>query len=133
MKTIQPVTVWFNGEEQQATVLSAIASGDNLLDSASFSYQLLKQVEPNPMNAGLSGLVSGQLTMTGEAYQNWETNDYAYDWVAQQLNLTIIGPYVPPTTTTTTTTTEAPYTTTTTSSTTTGVPLSTTTTTTTEV
>jgi hypothetical protein len=130
MKTIQPVTVWFNGEEQQATVLSAIASGDNLLDSASFTYQLLKQVEPNPMNAGLSGLVSGQLTMTGEAYQNWETNDYAYEWVAEQLNLTITGPYVPPTTTTTTT--EVPSTTTT-SSTTTGVPLSTTTTTTTEV
>jgi hypothetical protein len=129
MKTIQPVTVWFNGEEQQAIVLSAIASGDNLLDSASFTYQLLKQVEPNPMNAGLSGLVSGQLTMTGEAYQNWETNDYAYEWVAEQLNLTITGPYVPPTTTTTTT--EVPSTTTT-SSTTTGVPLSTTTTTTTE-
>jgi hypothetical protein len=124
MKTIQPVTVWYNGEEQEATVLSAIASSDNLLDSASFTYQLLKQVALNPMNAGLSGLVSGQLTMTGEAYQNWDNNDYAYEWVAGQLNLTITGPYVPPTTTTTTTTTEAPYTTTST----TEAPVSTTTT-----
>lgn len=103
MKTIQPVTVWYNGQEQQATVLAAMANSDNLSTSASFSYQLLMQVEQMPMNNGLIAVVSGGLNMTGEAYQQWETNDYAYDWVAEQLNLTIIGPYVPPTTTTTTT------------------------------
>ena len=96
MKTIEPVTVWFNGEEQQVTVLSAISNGDNLTNSASFSYQLLKQVENSPMYGGIFPLVVGQLTMSGEAYQAWETNDYAYDWIAQQLNLTITGPYVPP-------------------------------------
>jgi hypothetical protein len=96
MKTIQPVTVWFNGEEQEATVLSAFASSDNLLNSASFSYQLLKQQEYSTMNFGLSGLVSGSLSMSGEAYDNWDTNDYAYEWIAQQLNLTITGNYVPP-------------------------------------
>lgn len=124
MKKIQPVTVWFNGAEQQATVLGATANSDNLFNSASFSYQLFKEVEQSPMNGGLLALVSGGLTMTGEVYQNWETNDYAYDWVAAQLNLTIVGPYVP---TTTTTTTKAPITTT---STTTAVPSTTTTSTT---
>ena len=34
--------------------------------------------------------------MTGEVYQAWQTNEYAYDWVAEQLNLTITGDYVPP-------------------------------------
>jgi hypothetical protein len=109
MKTIQPVSVWFSGVEKQATVLSAYASGDNLVNAASFSYQLLSET----ISSGLEQVVSGSLSMTGEAYQNWETNDYAYEWVAQQLNLTITGPYVPPTTTTTTTT-EAPVSTTTT-------------------
>jgi hypothetical protein len=98
MKTIQPVSVWFNGAEQEATVLSAIASNDNLLNSASFSYQLLKDTGYDPATgSGLLGLVSGYLTMTGEAYDNWETNDYAYEWIAAQLNLVITGEYVPPT------------------------------------
>ena len=34
--------------------------------------------------------------MTGDVYQAWQTNEYAYDWVAEQLNLTITGDYVPP-------------------------------------
>ena len=96
MKTIQPVTVWFNGQEQQATILSAYVSADNLLDRASFAYQLLgEEVIEDKVN--LIAFASGYLGMTGEAYDNWETNDYAYDWVAQQLNLTITGNYVPPT------------------------------------
>jgi len=121
MKTIQPVNVWFNGEQKQATVLSAYSSLDNLSNAASFSYQLL--AESNPLTiSGLEQVVSGSLTMTGEVYKNWDSNDYAYNWVAEQLKLTITGPYVPPTTTTTTT--EAPYTTTST----TEAPVSTTTT-----
>jgi len=98
MKTIQPVTVWFNGAEQEATVLGASASNDNLVNSASFNYQLFKATAYDPASGnGLIGLVSGYLTMTGEAYTNWTTNDYAYEWIAQQLNLTITGEYVPPT------------------------------------
>ena len=34
--------------------------------------------------------------MTGEAYTQWTIDQYAWDWVAEQLNLTIIGDYVPP-------------------------------------
>jgi hypothetical protein len=34
--------------------------------------------------------------MTGEAYAQWEVDSYAWDWVAEQLNLTITGDYVPP-------------------------------------
>lgn len=95
MKTIEPVKVWYNGQEVDATILSATAWNDNLVDSASFNYQLVKlgdTVYPN----STSILVNSQITMTGEAYQNWTTNDYAYDWIAEQLNLTITGDYVPP-------------------------------------
>jgi hypothetical protein len=34
--------------------------------------------------------------MTGEAYAQWEVDSYAWDWVAAELKLTIIGDYVPP-------------------------------------
>jgi hypothetical protein len=34
--------------------------------------------------------------MTGEAYEQWTIDAYAWDWIAEQLNLTIIGDYVPP-------------------------------------
>lgn len=98
MKTIQPVTVWVDGLDKQATVLSAFASGDNLSNAASFSYQLLTETNSSGIAYnGLEQVASGQLTMTGSAYDAWETNDYAYDWVAEQLNLTITGEYVPPT------------------------------------
>jgi hypothetical protein len=98
MKTIQPVTVWYNGQEKQATILSVVASSDNLISSANFSYQLLAIINPELPYIDNSVLLnSGGLYMTGEAYQNWQTNDYAYDWVASQLNLVITGEYVPPT------------------------------------
>ena len=115
MKTITPVTVWFNGQETQATILGAIAQNDNLANSATFQYQLLQEISMSgSLYVYTQPVVTNYLTMTGEAYDNWGDNDYAYDWIAEQLNLTITGNYVPPspippvppTTTTTTTTTE---------------------------
>jgi len=29
-------------------------------------------------------------------YVGWETNEYAYNWVATQIDVTITGDYVPP-------------------------------------
>jgi hypothetical protein len=120
MKTIQPVTVWYGGQEVQATILGAIAQNDNLVNSATFQYQLLQEISMSGSSYVYTQVVvTNYLTMTGEAYDNWGDNDYAYDWIAEQLNLTITGPYVPPTPpippvpTTTSTTTEAPSTTTT--------------------
>lgn len=99
MKTIQPTQVWYSGQEVEATILNVFCSGDNLQTSATFSYELMKEVEydgiPNP-TVRVVGLVGGSISMTGEAYDNWDTNEYAYAWVAEQLNLTITGDYVPP-------------------------------------
>lgn len=124
MKTIQPVTVWFNGQEVEATILNIFCSSDNLQSQAVFQYQLMQQVPtPNPeiYPPFPMTVVQNQLTMMGDAYDAWDTNDYAYEWIAEQLNLTITGEYVPPTPplppvpqTTTSTTTEAPSTTSTT-------------------
>jgi hypothetical protein len=41
--------------------------------------------------------------MTGEAYEDWAQDSYAWDWVAEQLNLTITGDYIAPVSTSDTT------------------------------
>jgi hypothetical protein len=109
MKTIEPVQVWYNGQEVNATVLNAYATDVQLNVSANFYYTLSVVVNeynyPNQVNGGM-------LKMEGQAYQDWDQDTFAWDWVASQLNLTIIGDVT--TTTTSTTTTEAPSTTTTT-------------------
>jgi hypothetical protein len=93
MKTISPVNVWNNGQSQQATVLSCQGNGDNLYNQASFTYTLFTQDESGYLQTSIA---NGYLTMTGEDYDGWSTNDYAYEWIAGQLNLTITGAYTPP-------------------------------------
>jgi hypothetical protein len=95
MKQIQPISIWDNGTVQEASVLNAYAINDNLSTSATFYYTISSE--------SMQQLAQGNLTMSGDDYDAWQTNDYAYNWVAGQLNLTIIGDYVPPTTSTTTT------------------------------
>lgn len=87
MKQIQPVQTWFNGTLVQATILNAFGSSVVLNTSATFTYFLLNDAQES--------LASGILNMTGEAYTQWQTDNYAWDWIAQQLNLTIIGDYPP--------------------------------------
>lgn len=92
MKTIEPVQVWYNGEEVQATVLNAIAMDITLNISANFNYYLFKVNE----NGYLTQVNMGTIRMDGQDYQNWTQDSYAWDWVANKLNLTITGEYIPP-------------------------------------
>lgn len=97
MKTIEEVDVWYNGGNTQATVLSASVQSDNLQNSATLQYQLMSETTmAGSTYTYLVQVVTNSLTMTGEDYLNWDTNDYAYHWVASQLNLTITGEYIPP-------------------------------------
>jgi hypothetical protein len=88
MKQIQPISIWDNGTNQSASILNAYCINDNLSTSATFYYSLLSD--------SMQQLAQGNLSMSGEVYDAWQTNDYAYDWVATQLNLTITGDYIPP-------------------------------------
>jgi hypothetical protein len=88
MKTIESISIWDNGTVQQATVLNAFVVNDNLINSATFYYTLSTE--------SLQQLAQGNLIMTGQDYDDWQTNEYAYDWIAEQLNLTILGDYVKP-------------------------------------
>lgn len=88
MKTIDPVFIWVNGTQDEGTILNAYCINDNLSTSATFYYSILSDAQQQ--------LAQGNLNMTGDVYQAWQTNEYAYDWVAEQLNLTITGDYIPP-------------------------------------
>jgi hypothetical protein len=90
MKTIEAVSIWDNGTVQQATILNAYAVNVTLNTSATFWYGLF--AETTEGNVG-SQLAQGNLTMTGEAYTDWTVDNYAWDWIAEQLNLVIIGPH----------------------------------------
>jgi hypothetical protein len=96
MKTIQPITVWYNGQEVQATILKAVVSNDDMQSTATFNYQLMLETEVSGGYSYAQSVAQNFLTISGEAYLEWDTNDYAYEWIAQQLNLVIIGEYVSP-------------------------------------
>ncbi len=93
MKLIDAVSVWDNGTVQEAKILNAYAINVTLGTSATFYYQLFVETAEQAVGTQLA---QGNLTMTGESYTQWEVDYYAWDWVAQQLNLTITGDYVPP-------------------------------------
>jgi hypothetical protein len=91
MKTISPIQSWINGKSVTATIFNMYVIGGVLGSSASFYYSLLDN--------DLANVAQGNLTMSGDAYAAWGNNDeYAWDWAAstEQLNLTIIGDYIPP-------------------------------------
>ena len=92
MKTIEPISIWDNGTVQEATVLNTYAVNVQLNNSATFWWGLYSTVDGNIFNT----LSQGNLSMSGEAYTQWQEDSYAWDWVAEQLNLTITGDYVPP-------------------------------------
>jgi hypothetical protein len=93
MKTIEPVSIWDNGQVKEAKILNAYAVNVTLGTSATFYYSL--SAENADQTIG-SQVAQGNLSMVGEAYEQWQADNYAWDWVAQQLNLTITGEYVPP-------------------------------------
>jgi len=93
-KTITPITTWYNGGEVQAKVFYLQCTGDNLSNQATFNYSLYTLNENDYLQYTVS---QGYLTMSGADYTAWATNDYAFEWAATQLHITITGDYTPPT------------------------------------
>ena len=94
MKKIEPVTIWKNGEIQEANLLNAYIINDNLATSCSFYYSLNaggEGTEAMPLVVGQT-LAEGNVTMDGENYLAWDgSNDYAFSYIAEKLNLTLIN------------------------------------------
>jgi len=93
MKQIEPITIWKNGESQEANLLNAYIINDNLQSSCSFYYSLCASgqgTEAMPLVIGQT-LAEGNVTMDGENYLLWNgDNNDAYSYIATKLNLTLI-------------------------------------------
>ena len=87
MKTITPIYIWHNGQNKQAHILNAFAVNVTLGISATFYYTISNEQEQ---------LASGNLTLEGDDYQQWDADEFAWGWIAEKLNLTIIGDYAKP-------------------------------------
>jgi hypothetical protein len=94
MRKIEPITAWKNGEQLEANLLNAYIINDNLQSSCSFYYSLNTSgegTEAMPLIMG-QAVAEGNLTMEGENYLAWNgSNDYAFDYIAEKLNLTLIN------------------------------------------
>ena len=93
MAQIQPVSTWYQGAMRQANVFSLYGQGDNLIDSASFKYQLIELIIVSPEEQTSQTLVSAELSINGQDYIDWDSsvsaNEWIYNWAANKLGLTI--------------------------------------------
>lgn len=91
MKKIQPINIWTNGQIKSAKYMTLLCGTDNLKDSAIFYYALFAETE-NQEEEKIQGekLADGNITMTGTSYDNWETNEYAWNWAATTLGITLL-------------------------------------------
>jgi hypothetical protein len=87
MKQITPISTWDKGQNKQGHILNAFGTILTLGKSAEFYYTISNETEQ---------LAQGKLTLEDDDYQLWDADTFAWDWIAEQLNLTIIGDYVPP-------------------------------------
>ena len=101
MKSIEPISIWKDGEQHQANQLSVVSIYDDLLSSATFYYKLseapVEEVdgEGNVKTLSAGGvLADGNVDISGEDYENWgndeDINLGAYQFVAGKLGLTLV-------------------------------------------
>ena len=86
MKEILPISIWYNGQIVQATIFNLTSINDNLIDNATFYYELYVNIDLQ--------VAQGNITLTGIDYTTYssspDSNSYAYQWGATQLNLTLV-------------------------------------------
>ena len=96
-KQISPITIWANGTSKDAEYLQVTCINDNYESSATNYWALFtKVVDAEGVESMGKQVAQGNLTIQGEDYIDWgdqpamAINEWIYNWVAEQLNLTII-------------------------------------------
>jgi hypothetical protein len=88
MKEIQPIQIWVNGQEQTGNWINAYIIHDNLQDSATFYWSIFTAETDGTQ------LSQGNLTIVEPDYSVWDStadiNQSAYEWICNQLGLTLI-------------------------------------------
>lgn len=93
MKLIESVSIWSNGQANEASILNSFATNVALGKSATFWYALNSTNEDGSLGPILA---QGNVNMDGDDYQAWQEDTAAWEFIATKLNLTIIGDYVAP-------------------------------------
>ena len=93
MRQIESVTIWNDGEQKTASILTAKIVQDNLETECNFFYELSEGgqgTEEMPLIKGIT-LVAGNVPMIGDTYLTWDgDNNFAFSYIAEKLNLTLI-------------------------------------------
>ena len=94
---IKAISSWQNGQEKLGTEFNLRIINDNLLDSATFYYNICSEEvshleeEVKVIDSYAQQLVDGNLIMTPDEYLKWDnSNEGAYVWAADKLNLVLI-------------------------------------------
>lgn len=82
MKKIKPIQCWNNGKLIEATQFKLNAENVQLENSAIFYYVLFSE--------NYEILNDGNLNMEGKDYQDWKSDEYAWNWAATKLNLELL-------------------------------------------
>jgi hypothetical protein len=87
MKQIQPFIIWVNGKTDIACFMALLCNSDNLTNQAVFYWAFYDNIDNQPGNK----LTDGNITMIPPDYDLWDTNDFAWNWAASTLGVTITG------------------------------------------
>ena len=87
MKQIQPLEIWKKGIIKTAEFLDVRGTETTLGVEAKFIWHLYAKNDDDSVGELID---SDNLTMSGEDYQEWLNDSFAWQWVASQLNIIIL-------------------------------------------
>jgi hypothetical protein len=88
MVQIEPISIWSNGQTKTASELDARIINDDLKSSCTFYYELKEASTEEQAGASLA---QGNVTIDSENYEGWDgSNDYAFQFIAEKINVTIL-------------------------------------------
>lgn len=92
--TIQPISIWVQGQVKIAEVLEVRGIGDDY-ESSSNNYYELREADVLDVDGKIisGGAIcqNGNLPCSGADYAAWDnSNEWIKNWVAEQLNLEIV-------------------------------------------
>lgn len=93
MAAIQPISIWKDGSEKQASEINLRIVADDMASSCTFYYELKEANQQDADGNEVQGqvLAVGNSSMGGEDYTSWNgSNADAYTYVADKLNIILV-------------------------------------------
>jgi hypothetical protein len=92
--SITPVIIWTNGQASSGNYIDASIVNDNLSNYAQFYWVISSVTTDSEGSETKQSLAQGNTSISGEDYTAWgqagDVNLAAYQYICEQLNLTLI-------------------------------------------